>query len=229
MCLHIVHVKRAFMKTDPKVGKEELIAAVKAVREKLGDSQQVFAGKLGVAIRSVAHYETDREPRGKSLAGLAQLAKQAGLNKEEELFLRAVQQELGAMIVTGLLDHLVPRGDAEHLWVDGLLTVLRTEKYQHLRPQLAELLRPAIQDSLDALKRRSDQDLKQLIRGEGTPGEFSDHMARRDEVSQLYALLKGLSPRVTELRIKKEGEERHKRSPEASQNIQRYIEKNRES
>src|SRR5689334_6622015 len=98
----------------------ELIGAVKAVREQLGDSQQAFAGRLRVAIRSVAHYEKDRPPRGRTLFQLARLAHDAGLSREEAIFRAAFRQELGGVAVSGLLLHLAPATDLERVWVGAI-------------------------------------------------------------------------------------------------------------
>src|SRR5690349_11173891 len=97
--MHTVQ-SRCLMEKGTDSTKNDLISAVRSVREKLGDSQQTFAGKLGIAIRSLAYYESDRVPRGRTLARLAQLANEAGLKSEEDLFRSAVRNEIKNTLVS---------------------------------------------------------------------------------------------------------------------------------
>src|SRR4051812_19934873 len=57
---------------------EDLVSAVRELRAALGDSQQSFAGRIGVSMRAVANYEKDRIASAKALYQLAKLASQSG-------------------------------------------------------------------------------------------------------------------------------------------------------
>lgn len=48
--------------------------AVRELRARLGDTQQAFAHRMGWAISTVVRYELSREPRGKALMALRDLA-----------------------------------------------------------------------------------------------------------------------------------------------------------
>jgi len=53
---------------------DQLVAATKRLRKLLGESQQAFATRLGLSIRTIANYEGGRRPSGKSLLALANTA-----------------------------------------------------------------------------------------------------------------------------------------------------------
>jgi len=53
----------------------QINAAIKKLRESLGESQQSFATRLGISIRGLANYETSRVPSVVVLAKLQELAK----------------------------------------------------------------------------------------------------------------------------------------------------------
>jgi transcriptional regulator with XRE-family HTH domain len=73
----------------------DLIKATKELRERLGITQQEFAHKLGLAISSVTNYERVREPTGRSLAQLMQLADEHGHADLAKVFNKALSDELG--------------------------------------------------------------------------------------------------------------------------------------
>jgi len=71
--------------------KGELIAAAKELRRKLGDTQPEFAMRVGVSIRTVAHWEKNRPPRGMILFKLLEVAgKVAKDDALRSVFRRAV-------------------------------------------------------------------------------------------------------------------------------------------
>jgi transcriptional regulator with XRE-family HTH domain len=75
--------------------RSELLAAVKKLRLALGDTQQQFAARLGLAISTVVRYELTRPPKGRALRQLADVAHK---NREFELafiFHTALVEELG--------------------------------------------------------------------------------------------------------------------------------------
>jgi transcriptional regulator with XRE-family HTH domain len=55
-------------------GKSKLSKAVCELRARLGLSQQAFSNALGVALNTIARYETSREPSGEALKQLGDLA-----------------------------------------------------------------------------------------------------------------------------------------------------------
>jgi transcriptional regulator with XRE-family HTH domain len=80
--------------TVPKNLPNPVCDAVRKLRLALGDTQQSFASRLGLAISTVVRYELTRPPKGKALAQFAELAK--GLRDAElaDVFRRALVAEL---------------------------------------------------------------------------------------------------------------------------------------
>lgn len=64
--------------------KSMVAKAVRGLREVLGESQEAFARRIGVAVRTVARWETVRPP--KDLLTLVDLAELALRHGQEELF-----------------------------------------------------------------------------------------------------------------------------------------------
>jgi transcriptional regulator with XRE-family HTH domain len=58
--------------------KSETSEKICALRALLGDSQQAFSNRLGLAINTIARYETSREPTGEVLLKFADVAEQHG-------------------------------------------------------------------------------------------------------------------------------------------------------
>lgn len=58
----------------PGSGKSELSKAVRDLRERLGESQQAFSNRLGIALNTIARYETTRDPSGQALEQLSDMA-----------------------------------------------------------------------------------------------------------------------------------------------------------
>ena len=76
--------------------KSELSKAVVDLRTFLGDSQQAFSNRLGVALNTVARHETSRPPSGEMLFKLAQLAaKNQQTFPQRDIFFSAYADELG--------------------------------------------------------------------------------------------------------------------------------------
>jgi transcriptional regulator with XRE-family HTH domain len=73
---------------------DELVRAVKNLRKRLAESQQAFATRLGLSIRTIANYEGGRRPSGKPLLALAQAAAISNLPDLENAFLKALSDEL---------------------------------------------------------------------------------------------------------------------------------------
>jgi transcriptional regulator with XRE-family HTH domain len=56
--------------------KQQISLAVIELRRRLGETQQDFANRLGIALPTVARYETSSPPRGAVLDRIAQLARE---------------------------------------------------------------------------------------------------------------------------------------------------------
>lgn len=72
------------------------IEAVKELRRHTGESQQIFATRLGLSVRAISNYETKRPPTGRALVALAHAAAEAGRHDLAYVFTRALMQELDA-------------------------------------------------------------------------------------------------------------------------------------
>lgn len=138
----------------------ELSQAVRKLREALGQTQQQFAHTLGTAITSIARYETGREPHGRPLARMAQVAADQGLEDLALTFRRALTRELGTWDSTGFtIVGLEPKDDAERLYLSSVLAVLRNPQYADLLPKLNRILQRPARASIEKLDfaRRSRQ------------------------------------------------------------------------
>lgn len=60
--------------------------AVRALRHSFGDTQDEFARRLGVSVRSVLNYELDKPPRGMRLLQLMQLSQSQNLPDLANIF-----------------------------------------------------------------------------------------------------------------------------------------------
>src|SRR5205809_7156719 len=69
--------------------------AVRSLRLSLEESQQEFAHRLKVAIRTIARYEGGQPPRGKALGNLACLAFEFGFKDHAAIFRAALEREMG--------------------------------------------------------------------------------------------------------------------------------------
>jgi DNA-binding XRE family transcriptional regulator len=87
--LHDVH-RRDLMQAEMN----HLVSAVRELRKALGDSQQAFATRLGMSVRAIANYETDRAPTGRALYKLEQLARANGRYELACQFARALATEM---------------------------------------------------------------------------------------------------------------------------------------
>lgn len=80
---------------------KELIDAVKGLRVHFGESQQAFATRFGLSIRSIANYEKDRKPEGRVLAIFARAASDAGRGDLVSEFMIALGVDLGLSDIKG--------------------------------------------------------------------------------------------------------------------------------
>ncbi|MFB3778737.1 MAG: helix-turn-helix domain-containing protein [Bryobacteraceae bacterium] len=129
--------------TDP------LITAVRKLREGLGDTQQEFADRLGLAIATVVRYEHNRTPRGKALARLEQAATASGFDQCAALFRNALVDEFGAPPPSPKTRTIQCRSDDEMALVDALLYVVRLQgapAYAKAARAVRRALRPVLED-----------------------------------------------------------------------------------
>ena len=70
------------------------IEATRELRKHLGVSQQAFANRLGLSIRAVANYESDRTPTGRVLVALSRAAFEQGRMDLHQVFAEAVVAEI---------------------------------------------------------------------------------------------------------------------------------------
>jgi transcriptional regulator with XRE-family HTH domain len=86
--------KRGGMKK--KEDRHDVSLALIELREHLGETQPQFANRIGVAVTTIARYETQRPPRGQMLARLEQVARSEGHTKCANTFRFALEKELGS-------------------------------------------------------------------------------------------------------------------------------------
>ena len=72
---------------------EEVSLAIKRLREEMRLTQQEFAYRLGVAIRTIARWERNQSPHGDALIKLAQLADSRELKQVADCFVAALRRE----------------------------------------------------------------------------------------------------------------------------------------
>lgn len=77
----------------------QLLQATKRLRKALGDTQQAFAHRLGLAVSTVVRYELSRPPKGKVLAQFERLAIAAGHADLAAIFRDALTAEIGPTAV----------------------------------------------------------------------------------------------------------------------------------
>lgn len=74
--------------------------AVKALRTELGESQQAFATRLGLSIRAIVNYESNRVPSLKVLAQLVRVAWEHGKPDLAKPLYDHIRAEIGSEIQT---------------------------------------------------------------------------------------------------------------------------------
>lgn len=110
--------------------KNEVTAAVRELREALGDTQQQFAHRLGLAISTVVRYELTRPPKGKALVQLQEVAKQHGLDLIAATLRNALSKEMGwatqphVGFWAGITEHLERNQRLVPGWSSGLVRSL---------------------------------------------------------------------------------------------------------
>ena len=79
---------------DLSQGARKITETVKSLRLALGDTQQQFAQRTGLAISTVVRYESTRPPRGVRLAQMERLARTEGKNEIALALHEALNREL---------------------------------------------------------------------------------------------------------------------------------------
>jgi len=127
--------------------------AVRKLRECLGQTQQEFAHSLGVAITTVARWETTRPPKGKILAELERLATENHQSELVHVFDDALMADLGVFA------HKIRRGvvHAETLVINDLLEQVEL-LHKHDRPK-AKLILAYVSRDLGRLIKRVRLDI----------------------------------------------------------------------
>lgn len=107
--------------------------AVRQLRIKLGDTQQQFAQRLGLAISTVVRYESTRPPRAEVLSRLYKMALENELRDVAAMFNQAILGEVAQGLATGQY----PLTDDERTACIALVSILRNSRH------LPELRKPA--------------------------------------------------------------------------------------
>lgn len=108
---------------------DTLVSAVRELRAATGDSQQSFATKLGMSLRAIANYEAGREPTGRALYKLDQLARASGRPDLASRFTRALAYEMDWS-----------HEPAEPVWLGVVRELVRNEHLCEGWPRVAELM-----------------------------------------------------------------------------------------
>jgi transcriptional regulator with XRE-family HTH domain len=133
-----------------------LIAAVRKLRLALGDTQQAFADRLGLAIATVVRYEHNRTPRGKALARLQQVAQDNGFSEYAALFGQALNEEFATPQITNRKLCVQPKNQEEEELVDALLYALRIDAFDP-HSERAKPIRRALKPIVEERRRMTDE------------------------------------------------------------------------
>ena len=120
--------------------------AVRQLRIKLGDTQQQFAQRLGLAISTVVRYESTRSPRAGVLSKLYKVAVENELHDVAGMFNQAIVGEVTRGLATG--QH--PLTDDERAACSALVLMLRNSR--HL-PELSRPTQITLKNMTDGFRR----------------------------------------------------------------------------
>jgi transcriptional regulator with XRE-family HTH domain len=137
-----------------------LLQAVRELRLSLGDTQQSFAHRLGLAISTVVRYELTRAPKGQALALLARLAESQGRHDLGKPFIEALEKELGGS------NPLIPCYE-EHALSQTFIDVYRNHPQLILATVVSLLVAEAIKD--DPIRHNQLEVLLVLLRKANGP------------------------------------------------------------
>ena len=156
--------------------------AVRALRHSFGDTQEEFARRLGVSVRSVLNYELDKPPRGIRLIQLMQLANTQNLPQIASVFVHHSLANLRMPVPTSecaslvfavkALDLEIAKVEArmgKHLAEEVFLDIrIRLEK---VHAALEKLLRSYFHDS---------EELEAVRQSEIVSNDSNDESTRQD-------------------------------------------------
>jgi transcriptional regulator with XRE-family HTH domain len=117
---------------------------VRNLRKRLGETQQQFAERMGMAISTVVRYELSRPPRGKVLLDLAKLAEESSCRREAKIFRYAFYREFevyGDGTPPFPYLRLTPQNEREEELIQALLWAARhSPEMQKIEEQLKSSL-----------------------------------------------------------------------------------------
>lgn len=119
--------------------RDSVSLAVIKLRTALGDSQQQFAARLGVAITTIARWETQRPPGGKVLHALERLARTHKENDLAMAFSRALALEMDS--------DLEPE---QQIWTAAIGELFRNRKITPGWPRVAKTIRLELESLVKA-------------------------------------------------------------------------------
>jgi transcriptional regulator with XRE-family HTH domain len=175
------------MREKAPTKKTEVSKGVYELRTLLGDSQQAFSNRLGLALNTIARYETSREPTGEVLL-LSDLAEQHGHFQLRDFFRTRYIDEVFRKLNFQLL--MVPRTKSEP--ARGYL-MLRLEGDAELEYAQSVL-------SIHAASRSTDSETRQKARaGFAQSGEVARGCNANSLVDDIqHAFRTGISGGVNE-------------------------------
>jgi transcriptional regulator with XRE-family HTH domain len=178
-----------------KENRHPLCDAVRSLREALGDTQQQFAHRLGMAISTVVRYELTRPPSGEALAHLQRVAQDANQDGLAKTFYDAAIKEAGLgdgvnfLAVTRhndgshtgrlMLYHLSDREKVGYAQSFFKMMAALYSPYPKERKRAAGVLKELNKKSAWAETAPGAQEI--LAEKAGAPGGFHTYMAQRKE------------------------------------------------
>ncbi len=122
-----------------------LIEAVRQLRERLGDTQQAFATRLGLSISAITNYERERIPSGRSLVQMMHVSDAHEHADLAQIFQDELSEQLGYRVprqgVSGTVD-LLPGEEAR---INALLAIMRGgNRFIEKLSEIDRLLEPMI-------------------------------------------------------------------------------------
>ena len=127
--------------------RSDLSNAVIQLRRSLGDTQQQFAMRLGLAMTTIARYETSRQPQGDVLLQFARVAEDNGYSKLAQIFRRAMAEEAGFEVPSIQGRKIFEAQPGEEQIFGAVESILRQGPHQQLRDELLTLLTPVIEEN----------------------------------------------------------------------------------
>lgn len=173
----------------------ELPSAVAALRHHIGETQQQFAARLGLAITSIARYETQRAPSGDVLGRLVDLADEVGRADLAGIFRQALTVELGSWQPSQVELDVTPRSDEEKLWTCALLGVLRNPGYAASQAGILTYLREPAERCIENLnlalrQKRLGEEAECMLRDGINPAEIATRLGVPESDVRYFSALR---------------------------------------